>query len=169
MFRVVMMGLAVAILLTGPSRVAFADQKSDDILTLLHLTDRDTDNLMRADNRPINAVMRRLMAGSPNLTNAQDEQLETAARDISARYIAAVETHVRSYYYEHLSDAHIKATIAFLKSPDGQAYLEVSKSLRQSIDSDARQQMPGMVQDLVKSFKSILNGGVVTPPTSKAM
>jgi hypothetical protein len=164
-------GLAATILLIGPSQIARADQKSDDIQTLLRLTHRDMDTLMRTNSRMLNGVMQRFEARSPNLTNAQDAKIAAAAHDITSRYIAAEESQISSYYYEHMSEDEIRGTIAFLQSPDGRAYLGASRGLREMMDSNARQKLPGMVQELIRAFKAVLTprDSPTLPESSKSL
>jgi hypothetical protein len=169
MFKAALLGLGATILLVGPSTAARTDQKSDDIQTLLRLTHRTTDDLIRVNNKMIEVALKSFKVRSPNMTNAQDAQMEAATRDFVKNYIAELENQISSYYYTHTSDDEIKGTIAFLQSPDGQSYLSTSRELRQEMSDTERKELPGKIRGLIQTFKSILWPGATLPPGSKSL
>ena len=150
--------IAVSLLgfLCAMPKPGWADQKSDDIQTLLRLTHRDLDEVTMRNAREASILMQRFEDRHPELTATQIKQMNAVTQDFSRRFVASIESETSSFYYEHLSDAHIRATIAFLQSPDGQAYMQATRDLRRALIDSLRQRMPDLLQGLIQQYANIL-------------
>lgn len=163
MRRLSLVALPLLGLVCALPTASWADQKSDDIQTLLQLTHRDLDETTMRNARDAALLLQGFEDRHPELTSDQIKQLNRLTQNFSQHYTASIESEISAYYYDHLSDANVQATIAFFKSPDGQAYMKATGGLRRDLIASLRHRLPDMVQGLRDQYLGILNNHQTAP------
>jgi hypothetical protein len=155
---------ATLTLLSLGATASHADQKADDIKTLLTLTGRDTAQIERNVDFRTNTSLQGFVDAHPDLTSAQIEQLRSAVMANTQTFVAGYEEALIDYYSAKLTDEQVLQAVKFFQSPEGQAYRGASRELsRFSIDY-LRANFPTLLNALKSSFAGVLKGQAPQPP-----
>jgi hypothetical protein len=159
----------VVMALVGLSPIAsHADQKADDIKTLLGLTGRDAAQIERDVDVRTNTSLQAFVDAHPDLTGTEVEKLHSAVMANGQAFVAGYEEALVDYYSATLTDEQVLQTITFFQSPEGQAYRKASRELGQVSRDYIKGNLPTLFNALKASFADALKGHVLQPPNPGA-
>jgi hypothetical protein len=96
-----------------------ADQKADDIRTLLQLTGRGAEQIEHRVDKRTSEKLQQFVDAHPELTGAEIEQLHNAVMANARNFVTGYEEALLDYYSARLTDNQVLQTIQFFRSPAG--------------------------------------------------
>jgi hypothetical protein len=143
---------------------ALADQKSDDVATLLKITGQNTSAVEVTVKHQVNLILQSFTNAHPDLTGAEVASMETKVASVASQFVAKMAAEMAEHYETTLTDEQLQAVIAFYGSADGQAYLAANKSLAQQNLDEVRQDFPVLLRNIVAILLATLKGHSAAPP-----
>ena len=162
MLKAVLCGSLVAgSLLVGHG--AHADQKSDDVRTLLDMTGFNLAGLERSVDAQVKVTLQTFIDRHPDMTGAQAVALQTQALGVENQFLDAMRAEVASFYYTHMSDEDIRAVIVFYETPEGRAYRAAGLGVGRDLMMSIRQRLPVLSEAIREILLQSLKGHSLAP------
>lgn len=152
------------------SHSAYADQKSDDVQTLMDLTGRNTAAVERQVDNRVRFTLQVFIDQHPDLTGDDVVKLQTQVLSAEKTYLDSEGAEIAAYFGSRLSDEQIKAAIAFFSSPEGKAYRAANRAVTHELTREAQQRLPILIQSIKDILWASLKGHnpLPQPTTPKA-
>lgn len=140
------------------SHGAYADQKSDDVQTLMDLTGRNTAVIEREVDNRVRFTLQVFIDQHPDLTGDEVVKLQTQVFSAEKTYLDTEGAEIAGYFGSRLSDEQIKAAIAFFSSPEGKAYRAANHAVTHELTREAQQRLPILIQSIKDILWASLKG-----------